>query len=321
MQDGKGNAVITTKGKAEGLIPALRLAASDNGAALIIVLMIIAALTAMVVEFAYGVYTATSGLYTWRDSQRLSLAARSGVSLAVKTISEIQALSAYTYPQKVEMPVENILEDFNGNVIVNIEDEASRFNINSVINRNGTLNESAYRSLKRLLAVLNLDQTIAERIADWIDKDSEPRLGDSEKRAKNGYMDTVDELLLINGIDRKIYEALLPYVTVYGYNNPATININTASIPVIMCIDDSITRDVAEKIVRAREFKPFESTADPNFTGAAGSLKAFFMGRIGVKSSFFRITTTAKENGISRIIEIVAEINNGQAMVRYWKEI
>lgn len=284
--------------------------------ALVVTLMITALITAMAVEFAYGVYTTTASLYAWRDSQRLSLAAKSGISLAAKTISGAQAVSGNTYPQKIEMPVENILEGFGGSVIVSAEDETSRFNLNSVINRNGTLNNTAYRSLRRLLKLLSLDENDADRIADWIDRDSEPRLGDSEENAKNGYFDTVDELLLIKGIDQRTYRALLPYVTVYGLR----ININTASLPVIMCLDDSVTRDIAEKIIRAREFKPFEGTGDPDFTSAAGSSKPLFMGRIDVKSQFFHIISVAEENRHKRIIESVVEINGSRSAVKYWKE-
>lgn len=294
---------------------------SESGVALILTLMILVIITAVVVEFAYGVYTATSSLYNLRDSQRLSLAAKSGISLAVKTISDLQSISTYTYPGSMEIPVENILGGFNGSVVVKVEDETSRFNLNAIVNTNGTLNDAVFESFKRLLKLLEVDEGIADRIADWIDKDSEPRLRDSEDGAKNGYIDSVDELLLIKGIDQKTYEKILPYVTVYGVQDHISININTASIPVIMCIDASITKDAAERIVRAREFKPFTGTDDPNFTNAAGTQKTLFMGKIGVKSSLFRITSVAEENRIKSIIEGVAEINGADAAVRYWKEI
>ena len=67
-----------------------------------------------------------------------------------------------------------------------------------------------------MLKALNLKADIADRIVDWIDPDAEPRLRDSENSAKNGYLDSIDELLLIPGIDRESYERLVPYVTIYG---------------------------------------------------------------------------------------------------------
>ena len=52
---------------------------NQQGVALVVVLLALVLLTAMVVEFSYGVYTGTNDLYNWRDSQRLSVMAKSGV--------------------------------------------------------------------------------------------------------------------------------------------------------------------------------------------------------------------------------------------------
>ena len=61
---------------------------NQNGIALIVTLLALALITAMVVEFAYGVYTGTNNLYNWRDSQRLSIMARSGVNVSAKYLSD-----------------------------------------------------------------------------------------------------------------------------------------------------------------------------------------------------------------------------------------
>jgi general secretion pathway protein K len=44
---------------------------NQSGIALVVTLLAVAIITAMVVEFSYGVYTGTNNLYNWRDSQRL----------------------------------------------------------------------------------------------------------------------------------------------------------------------------------------------------------------------------------------------------------
>ncbi len=76
------------------------------------------------------------------------------------------------------------------------------------------IQNSPYNCFKRLLDALALDVKIADRVVDWIDRNSEARLSDSEAGAKNGPLDSVDELLLIHGISREDYDKLLPYVTV-----------------------------------------------------------------------------------------------------------
>ena len=51
-------------------------AGRDNrGMALVLTLLVVAILSGMVVEFAYGVYISTNALHNWQTAQRLSLAA------------------------------------------------------------------------------------------------------------------------------------------------------------------------------------------------------------------------------------------------------
>ncbi len=296
---------------------------SEKGMALVLTLLIMAMITAMVVEFVYGVYTTNAGLYNWREAQKLSLAAKSGISLTTKIISENQNRYSYTYPGSVEMPVENILKGFSGKVVIRVVDENGKFNLNSLIWPNGTTNETAFNSFIRLLKNLNLDENIAYRVADWIDRDLEPRRRDSEEGAKNDYLDSVDELLLVKGIDSQAYEKLSPLVTVYGieqvYNN--LININTASRAIIMSLDDNITEALAERVINYRALEPFNRVSDlVRVAGFEGPLGQSLMNKITVKASNFRITSVAEEDRIKRIIECVIVVKGGAFLIGYWQE-
>lgn len=297
---------------------------NQRGMALVLTLMMLAIMTAMVTEFSYGVYTTTSSLHNWKESQRLSFIARSGVALAAKNISDFQNLYSYTYPGKIEIPVVKIVDGFEGSVLVRVEDENSKFNLNSIINQNGTTNSAAFNSFKRLLRGLELREDIAGFVADWIDKDSEPRIGDSEEGAKNAYMDSVDELLLIKGIDGQVYEKLSPYVTVYGIDriDANLVNINTAPAEVIMSMDDNITKELAERVAHYREVEPFKRISDlVAVAGFEGALGQSLMNRVVVKASNFRIISMSEDNRIKRIIESVIEVRGSSSAIKYWKEI
>ncbi|MEN6321014.1 MAG: type II secretion system minor pseudopilin GspK [Syntrophaceae bacterium] len=294
---------------------------SEKGIAIVLVLLIMALMTAMVVEFASMTYTANASLSNWKDSQTLSLAARSGINLAVKVLSDKYDRYSYTYPGSITMPIPNILENFEGIVVIKAEDENGKFNINSIVMPNNTVNKKEYDSFKRLLKNLELDEKIADKVADWIDNDNEPRLEKSEEGAKNAYMDSVSELCLI--IDSKSYEKLLPFITVYGIGNiyANTININSASVPVLMAFDDAITAELAERIVSYRAVEPFQQTSDiVKVAGFEGSLGQSLMGRITVKASNFRIVSEASVNGIKRIIDSVVGMTYGSFTVMYWQE-
>jgi len=312
--------------KDSGILNLTRWCSGSEGMVLVLTLMMLTLITAMVVEFAYGVYTSTSALYNWRDSQRLSFIAKSGVAMAVNTISRAPRSELYKYLGK-EIPVPDVSEGFSGSFIIKAEDENSKFNLNSLVWPNGQKN--AYDSFIGLLDYLGLETSIADRIVHWINPVSSLGLRYSGDITKSASMDSVDELLLIKGIDYKTYEKLLPYVTVYGYDGtPGSrlINMNTAPIPVIMSLAGSavsIFKDDAERIVSARDLKPFTSTSDENFAVAAGSLKTYLTDdKVGMDASNFRITAIAEQNKIKRVIEAVVRIGGGsQGKILFWREI
>jgi general secretion pathway protein K len=303
----------------------MRCSSNQKGIALVVTLLALVLITALVVEFSYGVYTGTNNLYNWRDSQRLSIMAKSGINVSARFLSDMLNNQTFSYPGSIELPVENPFEDFNGTVLVRIEDENSKFNINSLVPDNQSVNESdensPYNSFKRLLKILSLDEKIADRIVDWIDKNSEARLSDSELGAKNSALVSVDELLLINGINRKDYDKLLPYITVFGDRTLPLINVNGAEAPVIMSLSGSITEEDAKRIIKYRENTPFQKESDitkvAGFDGAKGQS---LMNKITVRGENFYIKSTAASGGVKRIIETVLEISKSNTAIQYWKE-
>lgn len=293
------------------------------GMALVVTLLALVLITALVVEFSYGVYTSTNALYNWRDSQRLSLMARSGVNVSARFLSDLLNTYSYSYPGSLELPVENPFEDFEGVITVHLEDETAKFNVNALIRENESSNEHTYRSLKRLLEILSLPDEIADRMADYIDQDSEARISGSENGAKNSALLSADELLLIHGIRREDYATLLPYITIYGDRNTPVININGAEVPVLMSILDTgqgdfpITEDLAKRIIAYRESLPFEDLGQ--FNSFAGT--SLSSNQITVKGAYFSIKSTASSSGVRRIIETVIDKRSiSPPVIKYWKE-
>ncbi len=300
---------------------------SNKGMALILTLMILAIMTAMVVEFVHDVYSTNACLNNWRISRQLSLTAKSGITIAKKIISDNLHRYSYTYPGELELPLGNIFvgsgNRVGGMALVHVEDENAKFNLNSMVWPNGTTNDAALESFKRLLKNLGLDEQVAYRVADWIDGDSEPRLRDSELGAKNVYMYSIDEMRLLRGVDIKTYETLKPFVTVYGVTDVSSslVNINSASTPVIMALNTDITEQLAERIIKYRDLQPFEIASDlVKIAGFEGSLGQSLMGMIVVKAVNLRIISSAEEDKIKRIVECVVENKGGVFLTKYWCE-
>ena len=288
----------------------------QQGVALVVVLLALVLLTAMVVEFSYGVYTGTNDLYNWRDAQRLSVMAKSGVNVSAYILSNKEIVSQYT--ESIEMPVANPFEDFNGIITVRIEDEDAKFNLNAIIPDNDSLNESdlsnPYNCFKRLLKALSLDVKIADRLVDWIDENRGARLSDSEVAAKNSMLDSVDELLLINGISRKDYDKLLPYVTVSKNRDNLIVNVNRAEAPVLMSLAVGISEEIAKTVIQQRKGNPFTELSQ--FNKIAGTNLA--SDRIRTEGRFFCIKSSASSGGVKRVIETVLDTTTNT--IQYWKE-
>ncbi|MBI4685023.1 MAG: type II secretion system minor pseudopilin GspK [Nitrospirae bacterium] len=287
---------------------------SKKGMALILTLMILALITAMVTEFAYGVYTGTNILHNWYESQRLSFYAGSGVNVAINLISDTLANSSYT-PGFFDAKFDGQSQDNDGEVLIRIEDENSKFNVNTIVDSIGTVNDGAYKSFRRLLSNLRIDENIADYVADWIDPDTEERLSGSEYRTKNAPLYNVGELMFIKGIDTTVYEKLFPYVTVYGNGR---ININGAEKPVLISLSNDITDELAQRVIDYRRFTPFEEKIQlQKVIGFDLLVYGPISGKITVKGGAFYVRSIASSGGIKRIIEAVIGMNRD---IKYWRE-
>ncbi|MBI5740838.1 MAG: type II secretion system minor pseudopilin GspK [Nitrospirae bacterium] len=291
----------------------------QNGSALIITLLMITVLVALVVEFAYEVYIDTTSLSNWSNAQKASFIAKSGQTISTKFIEEVKRRQ-YTDIAEFVLPVTENLGP-GATLLLKMEDENARFNINSIIyEKNGELNERALSSLKKLFKYLNINPDVALFIADWIDPDDEPRLPFSEDGAKNTFLWSTEELKLIKGVDRDVFDRISPFITVYGNN---LININTAKLPVLVSLHEDITEALAVRIMDYRESTPFESTGQIVNVSGMESLGTQLQCSlqwgcfIDIKSSNIRITTTATVNEITRKIESVVDTSR---KIYFWRE-
>ena len=284
---------------------------NSDGAALIIVLLIVTIVTAIVVQFASDVYTSTNALYNWTFAQKTSLIAKSGNELAIKTITE--NINDFPYASEpVIIPIDKLFAQSDAKMVVSVVDENAKININKIVFPNGE-KRVEHDIFIRLLKHLSIDTSMADRVADWIDADKEPRVGDSEINAKSGLLDSIDELLLIKGIDRAVYDKISPYVTIYG---DGQINLNSAELPVLMALSDTITEEVAERIIAYRKSDPFKTTGDIN--KVPGIAEINLSGSKDVRGNAFTITSTATDNKVQRTIRAVI---NSSGKVLFWQEI
>ncbi len=195
------------------------------------------------------------------------------------------------------------IEVRGGRVGGRIEDLQGRLDVNALV-RGGEVDAAALARFERLLAVLELDASIAQAVLDWLDPDIEPRFPDGAEddyylnrepayRAGNRAMVSTSELRLVRGIEEAAYERLAPHVA--ALPAPASININTATAPVLRSLAPEISAADAEAL---RESRPFETLGD--FLGhEALAGRGLPPAGLAVASGYFRLAALA-EVGRSR---------------------
>lgn len=132
-----------------------------------------------------------------------------------------------------------------------------RFNVNTLAGEYGDLQ---MRRFRRLLQVLGLSPVLAVRVRDWLDANSQPRPGGAEDyaytglsppyRAANDLFTHPSELRLILGLGEADWARLAPHVSTLPRTD-TVVNVNTATIPVLMSLSPKITRQMAEALAKA----------------------------------------------------------------------
>ncbi|MBS0387900.1 MAG: type II secretion system minor pseudopilin GspK [Proteobacteria bacterium] len=202
-----------------------------------------------------------------------------------------------------------------------LEDQAGKFNLNSVVMAAGAgnplqpagdaasiagmnaplvENDTAVQQFEALLASLNIDTSFATRLVDWIDTDNQPTFpGGGEDsfymaqapphRVPNMPLTSISELLAM-GMDRASYDKLKPFVTALPPDTK--LNICTAPGEVLDAVSGSRSYgiDPKEMIAQRAQFSCYP-TQQAFLDGVSANWKAYVSSHIDTRSSYFRLRT------------------------------
>lgn len=182
-----------------------------------------------------------------------------------------------------------------GEIQGRIEDLNGRFNLNNLVDDAGASDPAAIEGFKRLLRVVEVDERLADRLADWIDRDLEPNFPDGAEdseylsrqppfRAANRPVTSVSEIMLVfPELEREAFERLRPFVT--ALPRGTMLNINSTLPEVLLTTSEEFDAGAAEQIFLDRPVDGWESieqlgTLIPPDAGPA----------LGVRSEWFRLS-------------------------------
>jgi general secretion pathway protein K len=338
----------------------MKLRQSRRGMVLVFSLWVLGVLTILAVSVAAGIRQKIFLVGRLDERSRMSYLLQAAVKKTAGYIHQEMEISSFEYTPTVKMNLLNNTNELSSIVLRNdtagvgyvsvagdgttlrwgVVDEESKIN----------LNKTNIQVLTNLLTnVLSLNDEDASKLAqallDW------RQYGEGEVSGffsdnyysnlqfpypkKSADYETLDEILLVKGVTKKMYDRLIKFVTIYG---DGTVNINTASKEVLGAL--GLPDSVVDKILTTRRgkdaidgtaddnlfTKTFEITANVNAVIAltldeARAIDAVSMrGLLTTTSFYYTIEATGKIASRSTLRSVRAVYSSRDDKIVYWKE-
>lgn len=255
---------------------------SERGVALLMVLWIFMVLTVLVGEFSSGMRDDATATRNMAEEIQARGVAMAGMNQALYKLLRMR--EEHAEPKAPSEDDAEALQTWDpdgswhdgayagGHWRVRVVDDGGKIPLNRA-------NEAL---LRRVFGRLGLDESaqeaVADAILDWRDSDDLHRLHGAEAdyyrklpepyEPKNGPFDSVDELLLVRGIDRDLFfgttarglerseTPAIPLKDIFSvFNRSATINVRTAPAAVLRVLLEGDEEEV-EDIITARDEDP-----------------------------------------------------------------
>jgi general secretion pathway protein K len=311
---------------------------SERGVALLAVLLGIALMTLIVVDFAM-----TSGLgfvsaANQANELRATYLARSGINVGLGLLAaDARAKAQAQTTASGGGPCETLNDAWavpfppmaleGGTVSLSIIDEDRKLNLNSMIQNNG-LNQIAIQKMQRLFTILDVNVDLVQAIIDWITPGGGVNGGAMDYymglkppyQPRFGPMPTIGDLQMVQGFNEAIFNRVAPFVTVM----PTTlVNANTAPPQVLAALEPELMEDqkIVEEIIEARAIRPFSATTDILNLPDIGDIGQRLSRDVQLRSNFFTINGTGTYAGARKIITATFHReSNGIGTLASWRE-
>lgn len=255
-----------------------------GGFILVVVLCMIIMLGILLFGFNHKSRAGLLAVDDLRKSQQALNCSRAGLNIAIAAVRDTGDIQSDNRLYNL-LSGENALSLDEGNCLITVVEESGRLNINLLKDENDRLNRTVIDQLLRLIDLLNqenfgdfnISYELVPSIIDWIDSDDEVTYLPFVKhensgaesdyysnlappyRCRNNQLEMTEELLLVKGVTRQIFDSLRDFVTVRG---DGRININWASKQVIQCLSENMDPVLAQMIIDRRKIKRFSSVAE-----------------------------------------------------------
>lgn len=296
---------------------------NQNGMALLLVLVIVALLSALVIEFSFSTLVDLRATETFRDRTKAYYLARGGIEAARIILQEDK--NDFDHPTEFwGNPLVNIPAG-DGDVSITITDLTGRLNLNYIADRNGNPLPGYHRFVALCEEVLLLDplqvQELADSLVYWFNADKTKTTPDDTYYAnlhppyhrRGEKLTIIDELKLVKGFDAQRVERLKPYIRVVGEEQ---INLNTAPAEVLYAWQFSAAEGNIEVILDQRDMvalvdyrqqTAYRALSDLALVEGIGERwsAAWLHNSVGVSGSIYQVLSQGRINQGSRYAKAI----------------
>lgn len=293
----------------------------ETGMVLLLVLVVVALLSSLLMEFAFSTLVDLRLAETFRDTTRAYYLAKGGVQVGRMLLQQ----DNNGWDSRDEMWAQGVTNYpvGDGFVTVQIDDLGGRLNLNGLVDETDNPNAVAIDRFVRLFTELGLEHPgdLTAALVDWIDVNDEDYqgVGNGAENAyyrglkhpystKNAPFDSLDELSMVRGFTPEVCNLVRPFLTVHS---GGLINVNTAPPEVIMALAPEMDLTSAETIIEARQSQPFETVAALQELPGLGPVYGFIHLYISVTSPTFRITASGGVgDGARRVVAVIRKADD-----------
>ena len=222
----------------------------QHGVALIVALLVVALaalLIAALLDRGELAQARTRNSLREQQAQSYALGLEAYAAKVLMRDDQDEKVDANDSPWALPLPPTQVP---GGQISAAMSDLDGRFNLNNLTPDNPDAPQWVLK-FGQLLDALKLDRKLAQNVLDWMDPKAAsgdaPYLAQPVPyRAARRVFNHVSELRLVQGVDGDVYKALAPYVAALPVGT--TINVNTASVPVLMTLQQGLTAETAQAI-------------------------------------------------------------------------
>ncbi|NNH00325.1 type II secretion system minor pseudopilin GspK [Acinetobacter sp. ANC 5414] len=277
----------------------------QQGIALITILVMVALATILAATIAKRqANTAENTAYLMRQNQSLLYAKSAEAFFSELLVDDAENAGDIDHLQEnwaKPMPAFPVEDGF---VSGTLQDESSKFNLNSLVNNDGTPNPQAKVWFEKLLVRVGLPEKLSEAVIDWQDADDETigAMGAEASYyqglpqgylAPNSKFHNVEELKLVRGFEGQKYLQIADYVSA-APTSDSKVNVNTAPAMLLASLDPKLDVKAVQQVLQQRQAKleHFSNIDDlwaiEPFTQVNTDVRNEVNDLLGVQSSYFK---------------------------------